>query len=74
MNLKKFLFHQMKNAFEIIRLETRRTFQNTAISAMQSVGCYQQQSLHPPKAHLLHDLAKQVSGLTCSGAELLTHS
>lgn len=39
--LKKFLFRQIKNKFEIVRLETGRTLQNIVISFMQSVGCYQ---------------------------------
>lgn len=40
-NIEKFLFHQIKTKFEIIKPEMGRRFQNIVISFMQSVGCYQ---------------------------------
>lgn len=64
------LFHQLENEFVIIKLERGRTM----ISSVQPVGCYPWRSLHPPKAQLLCDLAEEISVLSCSGAELLTHS
>lgn len=64
------LFNQLENEFVIIKLETGRT----VISFMQSVGCYPQRSLYPPKAQLLCDLAEEISELSCSVAEPRTHS